>query len=636
MNAENTLIKQICSGAEDSNESIKKILQVTESEFNKLKPTINKVKAENFNLENGNYKQRLENFRSELQKNNLTGAVLKTSDAYINEYISRDFYHLQYLTGFTGSLAFCIVTLNKAVVFVDGRYTLQAGKELLKDCYEIVPYTLQDIKAWVVKNILQEDKIALDSRVHTVNEVELFESILKQNLNIVDFNLVDNIWQNKAPKPLSEIIIHKKEYAVESIEEKKQLVLNNFPQNCNYVLLTQVDFISFLLNIRAKDINFNPVVLSYLLIGKNGELILFLGKNKLNPELKEYFASNNITVYDDENTIKDLKTILKGKSLGLFKNSPYVFYNKLQNCVDVALIDDFCSILKAVKSKEVINHIKNAHIKDGVAISKLLMTVENLVKENKQLSEFEIAKLCNSFRAEQDLYFGLSFNPIVGVDGNGAIVHYRPEESTSKNIHSKCNILIDSGGQYHNGTTDVTRSMSFANNEEYNKHYTLVLKGLLALSNLKFPKGVSGKSVDIIARQFLFAHGLQYNHGTGHGVGYFLNVHEGPQNISPANNDTMLQEGMVLSNEPGIYITNNYGIRLENLIVIRQSKHKDFLEFEELTLVPFNTNNILINLLTAQEKEQINKYHKLVFSTLAPYVKDNSLLTWLKEKTKEI
>ncbi len=636
MKVQKDLLKQISAGAENEDQAIKTLLKLEEHNLEKCKEEIAKIKAENFDLKGGNYSKRLADFRNQLQKANLDGFVLKTSDKYLNEYISLDYYQLQYLTGFTGSLALCIVTKNKAVLFVDGRYTLQAEQELDKDFFEIQPYSLKDIKNWVVNNTESTDKIAIDSSVHSILEVNLFKDIFAERLQILNHNLVDNIWQNKAPEPISKVRVHSLSLAHESVESKKQKLLQEFANDYDYFLLTECDCISYLLNIRAKDVSFNPIVLSYLLLDNKGNYYLFIDSNKLTQDVKDYFAKNKINVHENKDVIKNIESLTKGKKLAICKSSPYIFLNSLQQNAQVSLVENFCTLIKSKKSEKVIESMKQSHIKDGVAISKLLMEVENKITNNETTSEYAIANLCEDFRKEQEGYYSMSFNPIVGIDGNGAIVHYRPDEKTSKFTHKKCHILIDSGAHYVDGTTDITRSMSFACDESYNKHYTLVLKGLLALSNLKFPKGTTGDYIDIIARQFLFQHGVQYLHGTGHGVGYFLNVHEGPQRIAPLKNDVVLEEGMVISNEPGAYFTDKYGIRLENLIVVKQSKYKDFLEFEEITYAPFNTENIVIDLLSKQERKQLNDYHKKVYELLKDKTKDSKLLAFLQEKTKAI
>ncbi len=636
MKALKDLLKQLAAGAEDEDQAIKTLLNIKEQDIASYKEEIDKIRQQNFDLEEGNYPQRLADFRKQLEKANLDGFVLKTSDKYLNEYVSLDYYQLQYLTGFTGSLALCVVTKNKAVMFVDGRYTLQAKQELLQDFFEIQPYSLKDIKNWVVNNTESTDKIAIDSSVHSILEVNLFKEIFAQRLQVLNHNLVDSIWQNKAEEPISEVRVHSLELAHESIDDKKEKLLQEFANDYDYFLLTECDCISYLLNIRAKDVSFNPIVLSYLLLDNKGNYHLFIDSNKLTKDVKDYFAKNKINVHENKDVIKNIESLTKGKKLAICKSSPYIFLNSLQEKTQVSLVENFCTAIKSKKSEKVIESMKKSHIKDGLAVSKLLMEVENKITNDEKISEYEIANLCEYFRKEQEDYYSMSFNPIVGIDGNGAIVHYRPEEKTSKLTHKNCHILIDSGAHYLDGTTDITRSMSFADDESYNKHYTLVLKGLLALSNLKFPKGTTGDYIDIIARQFLFQHGVQYLHGTGHGVGYFLNVHEGPQRIAPLKNDIILEEGMVLSNEPGAYFTDKYGIRLENLIVVKQSKYKDFLEFEEITYTPFNTKNIVVFLLSEQERKQLNDYHKKVYELLKDKTEDSKLLAFLQEKTKAI
>ncbi|MDR0484633.1 MAG: aminopeptidase P family protein [Alphaproteobacteria bacterium] len=565
-----------------------------------------------------------------LTNKNLDGFVFSISDEYLNEYVPECNNRIAYITNFTGSFGVLIVLANSACLFVDSRYTLAAKQQVDLSTIEVNLFSKENVSNWL-KSKLGNTKanIAFNAKITSFSGFKMYKNWLENlgmQATLIDYHLVDEIWENRPSKPATPVYLHDTKYGSLDYKTKiKNIALELEKSNLDAFLITALDSIAWLLNIRGNDIPCNPLSLSKLIITKAGKVSWFIDKEKVEniqkllPEVDFYNES------ELENFLKNNPQNIA--AFGLSNNSPIYYYNLLQNNFKVVLKEDFCVNAKAVKNPNEVNSIKQAHIRDGAYLCKLYY---ELYQNPIAFNEISIDTRLTELKQDDKLFIGESFPSIVGVDSNGAIVHYRATTSSSKNLTANSYLLLDCGSQYLDGTTDITRTFSFNQvSEDFKKHYTLVLKGHIALATLLFKKGATGGHIDAFARKPLWENGLDYGHGTGHGIGFFLCVHEGPQSISPFNN-IELKEGMIISNEPGFYLENQYGIRLENLYVVKKSSFDNFFCLENLTLAPFDIKNIDFSLLTSLEIEWLEKYHKEVYQKISPYL--NTLeQNWLKD-----
>ncbi len=631
---EELLLKKIASsGIQLENEAVEDFLQ---EKFPKKKlATIKKqIRFHKKNLIQsfGKPHKALKKLRAEIEKENLDGLIVKTTDENINEYLPMHFQQIEWLTGFTGSVAFVLVLQEKAAIFVDGRYFLQAKKEINPDDYEVIDFTYYNIKAYLKANA-KNKQIGIYTKTHSIAEYEKLEEISKNassHLKLINTDIFDIIWENRPQKPISPIILHEKPFAHFSFLEK----LNKIEvKGLDFLILTKTDSISWLCNIRSFDLTYNPIVLSFAILDvKNNKLRLFIDKDKLTQNLIESI-DQNISFANIEDFYQNVANLPKDQSIGLAKSANYHIFDLLQNH-NIKLINEPVIFAKTVKNKKEISAMRKAHIQDGLAMIEIMHTIKQKVEKNQNPTELEISKIAEEKRKTKDLFFGLSFETIVGINENGAFAHYHPSKETQKTVNADSIVVFDSGGHYKNGTTDITRTLSYKKQSlEFQKHYTLVLKSHIALAMASFPKGTKCKELDKISRSIMQKEGLDYNHGTGHGVGYFLNVHEDPISLNP-NSAVPIEQGMYLSNEPGYYKEKRYGIRIENLIITQEKEGK--LYFETLSLVPIDTQNVIISMLNKEEINWINNYHIQVYKTLAPYIKDPFLKNFLIESTQAI
>ncbi len=560
---------------------------------------------------------------------NLDGFIFSTTDEYLNEYTPEFNNRIKYISNFTGSFGILVVLQNSACIFVDGRYTLAAKKQVDTSLCEVKLFSIENISNWIKsKSDNKQLNIAINSKTTSISALSMFDNLLKKigcNPKTIDYHLVDEIWENRPKKPATSVFLHDEKYGSLNYKEKIAIISNSLKDNnIDVFLITALDNIAWLLNIRGNDLQCDPVSLAKLIITKNKEVHLFIDQQKIS-DVKNKLDINFYKEEDLEDFIKNLKEI---KSFGLSNNSPAYYNNILKsNNFDVNLIEDFCNLEKSSKNTAEIASIKNAHIRDGAYLVKLY---HNIYKNPSNYNEISIDKKLTEIKSADPLYVDSSFSSIVGIDSNGAIVHYRATEKTSKNLTSDSYLLIDCGSQYLDGTTDMTRVFSFnKTNDEFKKHFTLVLKGHIAVATLIFREGTSGSAIDLLAREPLWKQGLDFKHGTGHGVGFFLCVHEGPQSLSPMNYIS-LKEGMIVSNEPGYYVEGKYGIRLENLYVVRKSSHEGFLCFENLTFAPFDIKNINFDMLDDKEKSWLENYHNEVYNKLSSIL-SNEDKKWLKD-----
>jgi Xaa-Pro aminopeptidase len=588
--------------------------------------------------------QYVDKLRSLFSQKNIAAYIIPSSDPHQSEYVAEYWKSRYWLSKFYGSAGTAVVTITGAYVWTDSRYFLQAEKELATSGFTLQKLENQGANEyidWLATNLPSGSIVALDGSLFSINQVLDFKKTLDTKaieLNTsVDF--IPSIWKNRPSLPVNPIFEHDIKYTGLSRTEKLTKVRAELSKiECESVLLTALDDIAWLFNIRSNDVESNPVTIAYAIVSKESSTI-FIDSKKVNATVKDSLAKDGISIapYDDiESALKKINT-----SIAIdFNQVNYVLYSYLKK-ENIKNHISIPSLLKAKKSPIEIDNIRNAMTKDGVALTQFFMWLENTLDTGGTPTEYEVANKIAEFRSKQDGYFGESFNAIIGYNGNGAIIHYKPAVKSAK-IKKSGMLLLDSGGQYLDGTTDITRTIALGRpNAEQKLAYTCVLKGHIALALQKFPSGTKGVQLDILARQFLWNNLLNYAHGTGHGVGFFLNVHEPHQGIVPGINTrgtTVHEEGMLTSNEPGFYLTNKFGIRIENLIVVapfKKTAFGDFSEFETITYFPIDTILIDKKLMTKEEKSWLNNYHSVVYDKLSPRLSANEK-KWLENKCKPI
>ncbi len=521
--------------------------------------------------------------------------IIPNNDEFQNEYLPGSAKRLEFLTGFTGSAGLAIVTASKAAFFTDGRYTIQAAQQLDGKVFEVYNIADKRPETWAAERNI---KCGFDGWCLSLAQVRKFDAKNLQPI-IHSPNLIDLIWKTRPPIPTSPIRIHDEQYAGESSESKRRRIGKALTTDA--ALLTSPDSVNWLLNIRGSDISHTPLVLCYAALSKDGTVDLFIDKKKVNFEALSHLGK--------EVKIHELATVTKigGNQQILIDPAriPYALYLSLKNGgAEITEGQDPCLLPKAIKNETEIAGIKRAHKIDGAALTKFLhwLPLQNEMDELKASAKLE------EFRRQNPEYLEPSFDTISGFAANGAIVHYRATEESNNKFTPNNLYLIDSGGQYEFGTTDVTRTVAIGEpTAAMRRDYTLVLKGHIALATATFPRGTNGAQLDALARQFLWQEGKDYDHGTGHGVGYYLGVHEGPQGISKRANDTALQPGMIISNEPGYYKTGEYGIRIENLVLVVE-KQNGFLGFETVTRAPLDDKLIEWEILNPAETKWAKEY----------------------------
>jgi Xaa-Pro aminopeptidase len=569
---------------------------------------------------------RLKYLREQLKIHKLDGFVIPSNDKFMSEYVPEHDKRLTWLTGFTGSNGICLVLKDKSIFFTDGRYTLQARSELSQE-FEIHNLADMPVCKWSKENLIPNTTIGYDPWLHTENQIKNFSYL---NLVACKENLIDLIWHDKPLKQPSDIYVHDVKYAGEVTDNKVKYIIQAIKkEQADYYLLTAPDSICWLLNIRGHDIPYNPFVLCYAIVNKEGHTQLFVDNANISKELSEHLGSK-VKLHLFSELESNLKTVANQRIILDPASTPFWFTQKLENIVRAL---DPCSLLKACKNTVEAKGAEIAHIKDGIAIIKFLYWVsENIGK----FSEIDAENKLLEFRKLDKDFVYPSFASITGFKENAAIIHYHANENTNKLIDENGLFLVDSGGQYKYGTTDITRTIAIGTPTlEQKENFTRVLKGHIAISRLKFPIGTKGYQLDSLARYHLWQEGLDYDHGTGHGVGSYLSVHEGPQRIGKAASNVSLEVGMILSNEPGYYKENDYGIRIENLVIVVPSIYKNFLQFKTLTQAPIDKNLILKDMLSQDEINCLNNYHDDVYKNLAGHLEANER-SWLRNMTVKI
>ena len=589
--------------------------------------------------------QNLQALRREMQLNNIDLFIVGCSDPHLSEYMPDHWKIRAWISGFTGSAGTVVVGLDEAFLWTDVRYFLQAERELENTGITLMKLKSQGISEYIDYICTHSTKfknIGIDFSLNSHSEILALKKQLSQSgQNVLNIDLISNIWKNRPPLPNGPVFEHELKYAGRSFSEKVQSVrkvLEN--KKANSYLVTALDDIAWLFNLRGSDVECNPVFLAFAYVSLT-HVYLFIDDNKIPHEINQDLCGDGITCmpYTDLPAFLSHLPIDTCLLIDIARINAYL-YSIIQN-KKLVLDTSPITILKSQKNETEILNLKHAMILDGVAILKTQIWLENKLK-SETVKETDVAQNLINNRSLNKGYFGESFNAIVGYQANGAIIHYRPEEESCADIKNEGILLVDSGGQYHFGTTDITRTWALGMaTAEQKTNYTLVLKGHIQLATIEFPVGTKGVQLDILARMYLWKAGLNYGHGTGHGVGFFLNVHEPPQGIVSGLNErgvTPIMEGSLTSNEPGFYLDGQYGIRLENLILAVKSQETDFgsfLKFETVSLYPFDLNLIDLSILSSDEIAWINDYHDRVYNAFLPYL-DSGEKEWLQRQCAKI
>ena len=592
--------------------------------------------------------ERLAALRAELARLGVQGFVVPRGDEHQGEYVPANAERLAWLTGFTGSAGMAIVLGERAAVFSDGRYTLQLQNQVPGDLYDRRHITEEPPSDWLAEHLGKGGKLAFDSRLHSPQQVAQLRRWAESaggELVALGENPLDAVWAGRPAAALSPAEPHPLAFAGESSEDKRARIADDLKQRgIAAAVLTLPESIAWLLNLRGGDVPRTPFSLSYAVLKDDASLDWYVDARKVTPALKRALG-NSVAIMAPESLAPDLKQIGKGGGKVLADPATagqWVFDRLAEGGGTVERAPDPCLLPKACKNPTEVEGAREAHRRDGPAVARLLAWIDRDAvarhAAGDPITEMEVSDRLHALRRELPDLKDLSFDAITGAGPNGAIMHYRVTEESSRPLGPGELFLLDSGGQFPEGTTDITRTVPVGEpTAEMRRHYTLVLKGHIALSRLRFPKGTTGSQIDALARQPLWMAGLDYDHGTGHGVGSYLSVHEGPQRISKVANAVALQPGMILSNEPGYYRPGAYGIRIENLVTVVKApsiegQDREMLAFETLTLCPYDRRLIQLELLTPEERAWIDDYHAQVFRALAPRMPEADL-AWLEAMT---
>ena len=564
---------------------------------------------------------KINQLRNILNQQNCDGYLIPKNDEYFGEYVPKNKDRLKFISGFTGSAGLALILKNKSYLFVDGRYTLQAKAEINKN-FEICEIP-KNKPHYILKNLNKKITLGFDPKLFTSSTLKniISNSLIKPKP--INNNLIDIIWKNKKKINNNKFYILEEKYHGENYLDKISKVSKFLKlKDIHYLLTTATENISWLLNIRGSDALYSPLTNGKILFNKNGKIIFFTNIKKITPQIKKAFK-NKVIFIKEELFVNYLRKIKNSKIL-IDKNTCSFYYEKnIHSSNKLIDIEDPIYLLKAIKNKTEISNTKIAHLFDGIALTKFIFWLKNNYKKTK-ITEISAQNKLENYKKQNNGFLYPSFSTISGFAANGAIVHYRSSRKTSKTIKGNNLYLLDSGSQYFYGTTDVTRTIAIGKISNFQKKiYSNVLKGHIAVALYKINKSTLGKHIDRVARAPLLKLSHNYSHGTGHGVGYFLNVHEGPQGLFPFNNHKILP-GMILSNEPGFYKENDFGIRIENLIYCEKI-NGNHSKFVNLTMVPIDKDCINKKLLNKNEINWINNYHQKIFYILKPFMNNTEL-----------
>ncbi|MDV5171867.1 aminopeptidase P family protein [Photobacterium rosenbergii] len=584
--------------------------------------------------------QRVAQIRQWLEANQLDALLIPHEDEYLGEYIPAHNERLHWATGFTGSAGMAVIARDKAAMFVDGRYVVQVRKQVPGDVYEYRHLIDEPPMQWALDNLAKSSKVAIDPRLHSAAWLARTQAQVAGELELVSIsnNPIEQFWADRPEATLSQAKLMGLDFVGQSSSDKRELIAAELTkQKADAVLLTQLDSIAWLLNIRGSDVPSLPVLLSTALLHADQSVDFYIDPSRLPAGFADH-VGEGVRVNSPEALEAGLKQ-LSGKTVLVDPATSNAWASQTLRDANATLLEaaDPCLLPKAAKNPTEIAGMKACHIRDGVAVSKFLAWIDSQVAQGNLLDEGTLSDKLWQFRSEDSSCTDVSFDTISAAAGNAAMCHYNHNNQPEPSVLEMDNVyLVDSGGQYPDGTTDITRTIAIGEpGDEVKKTFTLVLKGHIGLASARFPKGTTGSQLDALARQHLWAHGFDYDHGTGHGVGHFLSVHEGPQRIAKVHNPTALLPGMVLSNEPGYYRADAFGIRIENLelvVEVETAGDMTVMGFESLTRAPIDRRLVDLSLMTDAELNWLNNYHQTVFDVLSPSLQGDDL-AWLKLAT---
>ncbi|MBE6309989.1 MAG: aminopeptidase P family protein [Bacteroidales bacterium] len=586
----------------------------------------------------------LEALREAMRKVNVGAVIIPGTDPHQSEYVNPHWKVRDWVTGFTGSNGTAVVTMNAAGLWTDSRYFLQAAEQLQDSGFDMHKEDIPGeatITEWLAEQMGEDEILAVDGRLFSIVKANQLEEFCGANgfRFATDFAPADVIWTDRPARPMTKAFVHDVKYAGEDAESKIDRVLSAVEaMDADAIFIPALDEIAWTLNIRGADVECNPLVVSYLYLSRDVK-VLFVDAEKIDADVMAHLKAVGVEVKPYDDVQKWLKKEVSTSTTVLL--DPNKVSDTLARAMECYKMYGASPVtpLKAIKNEVQIEGTRKAMERDGAALVRLWMWIEQMAPTGT-VTEVDVAAKAIEFRSVSDMYRGESFGMIAGYKEHGAIVHYSASAESASTLKAEGLLLVDSGGQYLDGTTDITRTMSLGNPTEAEKHdYTLVLKGHLAIGRAVFPVGTRGSQLDALARIYQWQEMMTYLHGTGHGVGHFLGVHEGPQNIRLNENPATLKVGMITSNEPGIYKAGKYGIRTENLVLTVPAGHSeefgDFLKFEALTLFPYDKNLIDLSMLSAEEVAQVNAYHAEVRARLTPYLNADEQ-AWLNAHTEAI
>ncbi len=593
--------------------------------------------------------EKLAKLRELMTNQSIDALVVMSADPHMSEYLPDYWKARQWLSGFSGSVGTLVVTQNFAGLWADGRYWVQAEQQLAGTGFQLQKLTSDESSthlAWIEKNLPAGSVISVNGQTLSIQQFKALENTAKQRGFKLETqqDLIGSIWSNRPELPLEQIHLMPEGLNALSRKEKIQAIRETLKTKAiEGHFISSLDDIAWVLNARGQDVEYNPVFLSHLYISTQ-QAVLFIDSNKVDLTTQQAFKADGIEIRDYQDSALFLANISNASVL--LDPAKVSIFHEQAIAKDIQVVYDInpSTLFKSRKHESEIAHIRHAMVKDGVALCHFFHWLEKALHQSQRISELTIDEKITAFRAQQEGFIGPSFSTIAGFNANGALPHYRATEEHYSFIEGDGLLLIDSGGQYVDGTTDITRVVPVGTpTEQQKRDYTLVLKCHIALAKTIYPEGLAAPLLDSICRHTLWQHGLDYRHGTGHGVGFALNVHEGPQVLSyyaPIHAYSKLREGMILSNEPGLYHEGQYGIRIENLVANRlhsgfEETYGDFLEFETLTLCPIHLDCIVVDILTDEEKDWLNSYHQTVQERLAEHL-SGDVLDWLIYNTRKI
>lgn len=588
--------------------------------------------------------EKIEALRKLMKDKGIDAYIIPSSDPHQSEYVPEHWKSRAFISGFTGSAGTVVVTQDKAGLWTDGRYYIQAEKQLEGTGIKLFKAAQLDVPSfsdWTYEELSKGQCVGFDGRLLSTAKVrEMKEKFDKKGLSInKKYDLVDEIWKDRPQVPVDPVFLHDVKFAGKTALEKLNEVRCEMDKKgVNYYLLSSLDDIAWLFNLRGKDIVNNPVFIAFALISKDSAW-LFIDERKISQEVRGELEKNGTYTEDYDSINSRLTALKKGDKILFDPNKVNInVYDSISKEAERVNGDNITTKLKAIKNPVEIENFRNCQVKDGVAMVKFLYWLDKNIASG-EVTEISASDMLEKYRSEQEYYRGLSFDTIAGYKDHAAMMHYKANQDTQYTLKAEGMLLVDSGGQYLDGTTDVTRTIVLGGlSAEEKRDFTLVLKGHIALAAVKFLYGATGSNLDVLARQPIWEAGIDYKCGTGHGVGFMLNVHEGPQSFSQKPNTVLLEPGMVITNEPGIYKEGKHGIRTENMILVVSDKETEFgqfMRFEDITYCPIDLDGIDASMLNDKEIKWLNSYQKKVYELLSPHLNEDEK-EWLKKETREL